>query len=324
MILAAPEFGATIPAGSFSSIVDMVISRSSFQKKKILHDLANRDTAFFTDANTFATSYSEYLDSQDIPIEYAVEAYLEMCRNMMKCQIAFMKTGRYTVSDHGKAFDEVYSNPNRMTSYMIGLAISQFLWRTHYEMYCCLRAAIKRYCPTAGSYLEVGPGHGLFMKEAVSSLPSYADIVAVDISPVSMSITKSIMEYFLPKSERICYQTSDMLLMDSVYLYDFITMGEVLEHVDFPDKLLQKLNTLLSANGRAFVSTCVNAPAIDHVYHFKYVHEIRSLISDCGFLIEEERVLPVENLPMDKVVRDKIAINYCAILKKKTRHDQIR
>ena len=35
--------------------------------------------------------------------------------------------------------------------------------------------------------------------------------------------------------------------------FDFITMGEVLEHVNFPQKLLLKLNSLLSKKGSAFI-----------------------------------------------------------------------
>ena len=307
---------AITPSGHFSRIVEMVTSRSGFQKKKILQDLVARNPEFFADAEEFSASYGGYLLSQHIPIEYAIEAYLEMCRNMMKCQVAFMKTGRYTVSEHGEAFDEVYDNEERMKSYMIGLAISQFLWKTHYEMYCCLRSAVKRYCSSARSYLEIGPGHGLFLKEAVGALPLDAQVVAVDISPVSIGITKSIMAYFFPGEVRIEYRNEDVLLIDSSRRYDFITMGEVLEHVNYPDKLLHKLHSLLTEDGRAFVSTCVNAPAIDHVYHFRYVDEIRSLINDCGFVVEEERVLPVENLPMSEIVARKIAINYCSILKR--------
>lgn len=316
MTTVSTDIGAIIPCGSFSDIIAMVISRSGFQKKKILQDLAARDASFFAEAEVFALSYGGYLKSQKIPLEYAVEAYLEMCRNMMKCQIEFMKTGRYTVSEHQKAFEAVYGNEERMKSYMIGLAISQFLWRTHYEMYRCMRSAINRFGSSVQSYLEIGPGHGLFLKEAVAALATDAEVLAVDISPVSIGITKSIMAYFFPVDERIEYQTGDILLMDALGHYDFITMGEVLEHVNCPDKLLHKLHALLKPDGRAFVSTCVNAPAIDHVHHFRHIDEIRSLISYCGFVIEEERVLPVENLPMNEIIDRKITINYCSILKR--------
>ena len=124
------------------------------------------------------------------------------------------------------------------------------------------------------------------------------------------------MNYFKPEIANIAYHHTDMLDLDLSEKYDFITMGEVLEHVNYPEKLLIKLKDLLSQNGRSFVSTCVDCPSIDHVYHFKSVDEIREMFHKCGLAIEEERVLPVEKLPMDEIARRKITINYCAILKK--------
>jgi SAM-dependent methyltransferase len=302
---------------NFDKIVDKVIAKSPFQKKKLQQYLAGRDDAFFEEAEAFAINYGGYLESQNIPLDYAVSAYLEMCENMMKCQVEFMKTGRYTVDEHLEAYDEVYSNEAKMKSYMIGLAISQFLWSTHFEMYRSFADGIKKFSKGVRSYLEIGPGHGLFLNKAVESLPMGTRITAVDISPISIAITKSIMNYFRHDSSSIECCTRDILKFDSNEKYDFITMGEVLEHVNFPEKLLRKLYDLLASDGRVFISTCVNAPAIDHVYHFKTVDEIVDMLHECGFDIEEERVLPVENLPMDVIVKKKITINYCAILKRK-------
>jgi 2-polyprenyl-3-methyl-5-hydroxy-6-metoxy-1,4-benzoquinol methylase len=92
-------------------------------------------------------------------------------------------------------------------------------------------------------------------------------------------------------------------------------MGEVIEHVNFPDKLLKKLEQLLSINGIGFISTCVDCPAIDHVYHFKSIEEIRKLIKDCNLEIIEEKILPVEDLPIEEIIQRKITINYCAIVR---------
>lgn len=301
----------------FDEIVEKVIAKSPFQKKKLQQYLAGSDTAFFEEAETFAMNYGGYLKSQSIPLDFAVSAYLQMCENMMKCQIEFMKTGKYTVEEHHKAYDEVYNNETKMKSYMIGLAISQFLWSTHYEMYRSFADGIKKYSKGVRSYLEIGPGHGLLLNKAMEYLPKETKITAVDISPISIAITKSIMNYFSPDYTSMECCTMDILEFDSNEKFDFVTMGEVLEHVNFPEKLLCKLHDLLANDGRAFISTCVNAPAIDHVYHFKAVEEIIDMLHQCGFDIEEERVLPVENLSMDIVVSKKITINYCALLKRR-------
>jgi SAM-dependent methyltransferase len=304
-------------AENFNKIVESVIAKSPFQKKKLSQYLDGREMTFFEEAELFAVKYSGYLESQGIPLDYAVSSYLEMCQNMMKCQIEFMKTGKYTVNEHQDAFDSVYSSEEKMKSYMIGLAISQFLWPTHYEMYHFFSNAINKRRLGISSYLEIGPGHGLYLNKALDYLTKDTIISAVDISPVSIAITKSIMIYFKQDLNSIDFQTKDILLFDSNKKFDFITMGEVLEHVNFPEKLLRKLHSLLTENGSVFVSTCVNAPAIDHVYHFRNVREITGMLHECGFDIEDERILPVENLPMEKIINEKIAINYCAILRKK-------
>lgn len=301
-------------AWNFDKIVESIVKQSSFQKKKIQTYLASKDKTFFEEAELFALSYSEYLECHGIPMEFAVSAYLEMCQNMMKCQLEFMKTGKYTVTESNDTFIDVYGNEEKMQSYMIGLAISQFLWPTHYEMYKFFEAAINQYGSKVESYLEIGPGHGLFLNKALDHLMYCDDITAVDISPISVGITKSIIEFFRKKQFSIDFRTQDVLEFSSSKRYDFITMGEVLEHVTYPEKLLYKLHGLINEGGRIFISTCVNAPAIDHVYHFKHINEITSMVNQCGFNIESNLILPVENLPMEVIVDQRIAINYCAIL----------
>ena len=199
---------------------------------------------------------------------------------------------------------------------MIGLAISQFFWATHYEMYSCLIGSIRKNSPNIKSYLEIGPGHGLFLNKAIELIDPGSKITAVDISGTSMAITKSIITYFKPENTNVNYHTIDMLKLNLDEKYDFITMGEVLEHVNFPETLLLKLRDLMNKNARTFVSTCVNCPAIDHVYHFKTVDEIREMFHKCGLIIEEERVAAVEDLPFEEIMERKITINYCAILKR--------
>jgi len=247
-----------------------------------------------------------------------VEAYQKLCNDMMKCQIFFMKTGKYSMisADASEANKNIYENESVMKLYMIGLALSQFLWSSHYDMYTCLIQSIKQNSKDIKSYLEIGPGHGLFMNKAIELIDGKSTITAVDISSTSIAITKSILNYLKPGSQNIIYHTIDMLKLNLDEKYDYITMGEVLEHVNFPETLLLKLRDLLNDNGRAFVSTCVNCPAIDHVYHFKTIGEIREMFSKCGLGIIEERVLPVEDLPFEEIMERKITVNYCAILKK--------
>jgi SAM-dependent methyltransferase len=298
----------------FSQIINAVCAKSPFQKKRLLKDLENRDSHFFKEAEYFSKQYAGYLQSQGIPLTYAADAYLKLCTDIVRCQIQFMKTGKYPIELASDAHRDVYANTERMKVYMVGLAMSQFLWATHYEMFQCLKQALDRYSKGIRSYLEIGPGHGVFLSSAVAAVGDQAHYVAVDISPASIESTRSIMEYLYPEQKNIAYHTIDMLAMDLSDPYDFITMGEVIEHVNFPEKLLTKMRDLLKPTGHGFISTCVNCPAVDHVYHFRRIDEIKSMIRDCGLTIQEERILPVEDLPMEEIIEKKITINYCAIV----------
>ena len=302
---------------TFNAIKAEIYRLSPFQKKKIEKFHNTRSDDFFSEADFFFEKYASYLQSQKIDIEYAVNAYLAMCKNMMRCQIYFMKNGKYPASSAAVAFDDVYNNEESMKSYMFGLALSQFLWSTHYEMYSCLKNSLAIKSSEIKSYLEIGPGHGLFLSKALETLSVDAKLTAIDISPISINITKSIVNYFYPEAqERVNFHTGDMLDLNLDGQFDFIAMGEVIEHVNNPEVLLCKLYNLLSEGGHAFISTCVDCPAIDHVYHFKTVQEIRDMFTRCGLETTEECILPVEDMPLDDIVKNKITINYCAIVKK--------
>ena len=130
-------------------------------------------------------------------------------------------------------------------------------------------------------------------------------------------MTKKIISYFSLEENNISYVNDDMLNISMDEKFDFITMGEVLEHVAEPSKLLIKLKDLITNNGTIYISTCVDCPSIDHVYHFKSVTEIENMIKQSGFRIIDKLVLPVEEKSMKEIIKNKITINYCGYIRKK-------
>lgn len=297
-------------------IIKQIYGKSPLQKKKLSRYFKNQNQDYFNSFNRFLRDYNGYLESQDLNMNYAIDAYLKMCDDMVKCQIYFLKTGFYPIADAKQAYDKVYSNKNEMKSFMIGLALSQFLWATHYEMFSFFLQRLTEKKEDIHYYLDIGPGHGIFLKEAIQILDKNVVFTAVDISQTSIDITRSIIEYFLNERRKIEYFKIDMLDLDIQRKYDFITMGEVLEHVNCPKVLLKKIHSLLSENGIGFISTCVNCPTIDHVYHFTSINEIRKMIVDSKLSICSEKVLPVENLLMEEIIKRRITINYCAIVRR--------
>lgn len=299
----------------YEEVLDLIYNKAPFQKKKLEVFFKSKDTNFLDEFELFLTEYIEYLNKNNMTIEYGIDAYLKMVNDMFKSQVKFMRTGKYPVSKTSDAIDNVYNDKQEMLSYMIGLALSQYLWSTHYEMFNHLKDELEKNKQTIKNYLEIGPGHGLFLKNAIDILDKNTNMTAIDISPVSLEISRSIIEYFYP-TKNIKFINEDMLKLDLDSSCDFIVMGEVIEHVETPELLLKKISKLLSATGKAFLSTCVNCPAIDHVYHFHTVDEIRNMFAACGLKIISEKILPVENLPMCEIEHKKITINYSAIVKR--------
>ncbi|MCB1194646.1 class I SAM-dependent methyltransferase [bacterium] len=300
----------------FNRILNEIYEKSPLQKKRIQTYLASRTEKYFTAAEQFSRDYLSYIEFVKIPLSYVVDAYLQLCSDALKCQKYFMKTGKYPLEFAADVYDELYNDPVRMRSHMIGLALSQFLWPSHYEMHLLFDTALADRAATVKTYLEIGPGHGLYLRKAIARLNLNTRFTAVDISSESIGITRSLLQFFNPECTAIDYITQDMLKLDFPDGYDFITMGEVLEHVNYPDKLLTKLCSLLRPSGRSFISTCVNAPSIDHVYHFKSVEQIRDMAESCGLEILDERILPVDNLPLEQIIEMKLTINWCAVVKK--------
>ena len=301
----------------FNIIVQKVIGKSSLQKKKILKLLNSADKLYFQRAENFSSFFFIYLKKQKIKLNYAINAYLKLCSDMMISQKYFLKYKKYPVDNEKIAYENVYNNLNQMKSYMIGLAISQFLWSTHYAMYSFFIKKIIQERSKVKNYLEVGPGHGLFLTQALEKLDKKTNFEIVDISKTSIKITKSIVNLINKKKLNINYKQKNVFNITKSKKFDFITMGEVLEHVAEPKKLLIKLKSLVTKNGSIFISTCVDCPSIDHIYHFKTVQEIEKMIKESGFIILDKQILPVEDKSMKIIIKNKITINYCAHIKKK-------
>jgi ubiquinone/menaquinone biosynthesis C-methylase UbiE len=303
---------------TFDQVVKQIYQKSPLQKKKLQGYLTHQSSSFFKEADEFISHYAEYLMSENISFDYAIDAYLKMCKDMLKCQVYFMKYDKYPMDNQDQAYEEVYNSKKEMRSYMVALALSQYLWRSHYEMFNHLKETLRQNKDKIKSYLEIGPGHGLFFKEAINTFGNDCKYTAIDISKTSLDLTKSITSFFKLNNNDIIYINDNMLTLNNNNKYDLIVMGEVLEHVEEPGIILNKLNKLLHKEGRAFISTCVNCPTIDHVYHFKSVNEIQNMIRGSKFNIISENILPVEKLPMDEIIKEKITINYSAIIEKDT------
>ena len=290
-------------------ILAKIESQNPVHAQKLKANIANLGAYHVNRANDFYAQYDRVLRQNGYNLDYGVDCYLTMLGDMAEERMKFIISGRYSSS----TFDEVekcyYDKPEVMNYHMYGLAIAQFLWFDQYERFAFFSGQLQKYRNQVNKYLEIGGGHGLYTYEALKILDTSATFELIDTSACSIELSRGIIN-----SERVNFLQKNVLEYASNSTFDFITMGEVLEHVEDPFVLLQKLKDLLGSTGKSFITTPVNAPMIDHIYLFNNVQEIRDIIQDAGLEIVKEKIIISEQVSQQYAEKFKIPVMYAALI----------
>ena len=296
---------------TFREILHKIDEIDPLHAKKIKIDLADFDASFYNKADLFVNRFNSYLNKKGKTLEYGVDCYFKMIADVRSETKHFVRTGQYS----SKSFDEVnrrvYNNPDVMEYYMNGLLLSQFLWGHHYAILNYFIDNLPRYREHIQHYLEMGGGHGLYISEAIRLLQPGTGFDLIDISPTSIEASRVLID-----NDAVNYFLSDIFEVKPEKIYNFITMGEVMEHVEDPVALLGKLGELLKDDGHIFITTPTNAPAIDHIYLFKNAQDIRNVITEAGFKVVEEVCVYSEKVSPERAEKYKVAMMYAAFIKK--------
>jgi 2-polyprenyl-3-methyl-5-hydroxy-6-metoxy-1,4-benzoquinol methylase len=287
---------------------------SPIHSKKLKKNRTFFDERYDELADVFFKKYLRVLQLENKTLDYAIDCYLQMLADVTSETVEFLRTGKYTSTTFEEVNKRVYASPVVMEYYMHGLLLSQFLFKHHYQTLTFFTDTLPQYVNTTKSYLEVGVGHGLYLSRALDILDSKTSFTVVDISETSIQFAKNLIN-----DNRVEYNLRDIFDFNNGEKYDFITLGEVLEHVEDPLGLLLKLNDLLSDDGVLFFTTPTNAPAIDHIYLFNNVDEILDIVRSAGFQIASERSFLSEDVSAERAEKYKIAVLYDAFLKKISR-----
>jgi 2-polyprenyl-3-methyl-5-hydroxy-6-metoxy-1,4-benzoquinol methylase len=293
-------------------VVDQIKTLNPLHGKKLSKNLKKQDETYYQQADKFLLRYGNLLADAGKDMDYSIECYLQMIADVNYESVQFMQTGEYTSKSFEEVNQRVYNDPNVMEYYMHGLLLSQFLWTHHYDITKYFTATITNNKNQIKNYLEVGGGHGMYISDAISIIGPDTNYDLADISPSSIDIAKRMIN-----NPKVNYNLIDIFEYFPSHKYDFITMGEVLEHVEDPVALLEKLHSLLADNGKVFVTTPTNAPAIDHIYLFKNADDIRGVINKAGFKVEDELLKYSEDLPAELAEQYKISMMYAGVLVKK-------
>ena len=245
----------------------------------------------------------------------AIDALAETSMDFIRLHAQFRMTGRYRrQSSEGLVEDLYYDRDRMLGSYLDGLLLTYALWPNHARM---LRFFIDEFLGNADAdsgMLEIGVGHGLMTSLALPLVEGA--YLGIDVSPSSLEYTRQMVE--------ACQTGSDRLTLCEANVMDDGAWGgiraqgpwgrigccEVLEHVDDPGRLLDRIVDGLSGAAAAFLTTCANIDAEDHVYQFRDVDHIRRMLADHGLAICRELVLPLMGMEREPLQ----PLNYAAIV----------
>ena len=167
--------------------------------------------------------------------------------------------------------------------------------------------------PSTGKILEVPSGTGFFLCEFLKRNPTWTGC-GIDLADSSIEFSKALFEVNnIPKNS---YKILQMNFheIDSDIKYDRILCGEFLEHLEDPLHALKKLKSLLTRDGKLFVTAAVWAAHIDHIFLYKSAEEVRKHIKEAGLNIENELVQAVFEKDESNPETEKIPVSYAAIL----------
>ena len=248
-------------------------------------------------------------------VDFGVTCFMELRRSMEEERLHFFRTGEYSSKSFAEVNERVYNNPETMQYHMHGLVLAQFLWPDQYRRFSFFRDRLPSYRDGVDRYLEIGSGHGLYLIEAMRALGPATEFQAVDISPSSMELVRGMVGD-TAQLHNLRFRLMDIFYLPDSEPYHFITMGEVLEHVEQPLSLLRRVHQLLSPQGSAWITTPANAPTRDHIYLFHNAAEIREMFAAAGFVIEDEVSYYPAGMDAKKAERLQLPLMFGAFLKK--------
>lgn len=280
------------------------------EKKDLLHykrldkDINILIKNHLEDFNALLYLISEYFNQKKITPQKLAIDYLRMISDMRIEGLYFLRNKKYSCENQTMAFENVYSNTEIMSYYMNALLISQILWKHHFSIFTYFDKNLNKFFDSNYSVkaLDIGPGHGFFSQIIKNRLENYNKLDIVDISESSLNMTKEI----IGDEQRMNYFNMDIFDFDTSSKYDLIVLGEVIEHLDEPLKILKKISKLLTPNGILWVTTPTNAPALDHVYLFNNKDEVQDLIYSAGLNIVDSIGFYAEDVTEEIATKNRV------------------
>jgi len=260
-------------------------------------------------------AYISFGETSGLDIDYLSECYDLIVKDTLREQMFFQRHGKYRYSSFDEVASSVYFDDEYMRKYMHGLALTSYLWPNHRTLHQYFVDVL----PTdqQGDYLEIGPGHGMYMMSAMRKC-GYDRYDGIDISPTSVEMTNALLgsgRFGSFNNYRIFEQ--DFLAGNiPASSQSAIVMGEVLEHVEQPNVFLETIARIATDDAFIFITTPINAPAIDHIYLFDSWDSIEKLVINAGLKVKNKLLVPYPGLSVAESEAQSLPINVAMVLEK--------
>ncbi|MCA3107709.1 MAG: class I SAM-dependent methyltransferase [bacterium] len=253
-------------------------------------------------------AYLRFCTTQGIDLEYLARSYNTIVMDTLREQVFFQRHDRYRHGTYADVAGSVYQNDDYMRRYMYGLALTTYLWPNHREMRRFFLEQLPR--ERTGTYLEIGPGHGMFFLAALR-MSRFTRFEGIDISPTSCAMTEAIVASGqFGRHGDYAIRCRDFLAADDEPAScAAVVMGEVLEHVETPLAFLRKIRSLVAPGGFVFVTTAINAPAVDHIWLFRSPAEVTAMAAEAGLQVTAQLVVPYSGMSLEESLRTRMPVN---------------
>lgn len=293
-----------------SCFIELVSRKNKLQKKYLKKWEANEE-----EKENLVRVLNFFVEECHYTMEFLADAYCFVNSMVMQEHRYFLKHEKYRNNSFDEVNEQVYQNEDYMTKYMCGLMISDYVWINHMKQLRYFDDSLDLF--GGGEYLEIGPGFGQYFIKAIQR-GHFSKYLAIDISPVSVQRSREYIEYcgIEMRKEQVDIVQGDFFAFTTAERFDGIVMGEVLEHVEEPLRMLKKLYSLLRKDGLAFITTVVNGPTVDHIYYFSSVEEVLQMVREAGFTIKNYRCFAAGDVSLERAEKFKMAVNVAMILGK--------
>lgn len=239
--------------------------------------------------------------------------YKWTCDRLREEELFFHREGRYRLTTFEEADAEVYSNDAYMERYVDGLLLSQVMWYNHVASCSYYFRTAPAMIPAGARMLEIGPGHGLMTYLAVRDF-GLSSATAWDLSPVSVEHTRSGLAK-LGVTNVNCAVRNALSVSETDEKFDFIVLSEVLEHIEDPVVVMNRIRDIVSPDGVVFVNVPINSPSPDHLYLMRTPDEARDLLRKSGFSIETEAMFATQGMKLERALKNSVTVSVCMFAK---------